>query len=239
MPSERRRFRFSLRTLVLLVLLCGSGYALWMHWGPWQEISVFPGHGAFAESERAGFSADGRTITFLFAWENSVKVSTIDVASGERIKLEVLPHRDVPNSLGSVWRDWYHPETDIELTATAIRPADLPPMDQDEWEGFAMHLNAADRLQLTRSDDGPQYLIREFPVRVGDVTFSKHGDMFAVVDWSSMCHVFRYRRPEAWTGITARPELWFTAVFFLALMGSIWKDRRSSAGPEQAKPDER
>src|SRR5438132_1372057 len=37
-----RRFRFSLRTLVCLALLCGSGVALWRNWEPWEITLRLP-----------------------------------------------------------------------------------------------------------------------------------------------------------------------------------------------------
>ena len=37
--SKLRRFRFSLRSLILLVALAGSGYGLWARWEPWVRMN--------------------------------------------------------------------------------------------------------------------------------------------------------------------------------------------------------
>jgi hypothetical protein len=53
------RLRFSLRTLVIFVLLCGSGFGLWYKWEPWYldskasaEISAMPPLWLLAHDER-------------------------------------------------------------------------------------------------------------------------------------------------------------------------------------------
>jgi len=42
-PKPKRLPRFSLRSLVLAVLLAGSGYGLWAGWEPWQRMAPIPG----------------------------------------------------------------------------------------------------------------------------------------------------------------------------------------------------
>ena len=57
------RFRFSLRTLLLAVLLIGSAVMLWQRWKPWLPVRTLGGH----ESEvfSAVFSPDGRKLLTL------------------------------------------------------------------------------------------------------------------------------------------------------------------------------
>ncbi|MCY3018476.1 MAG: hypothetical protein NTW87_05530 [Planctomycetota bacterium] len=43
--TPRRWFRFSLRTLVIFVLLVGSGMGLWWKWEPWVPVGVAPAIG--------------------------------------------------------------------------------------------------------------------------------------------------------------------------------------------------
>src|SRR5687768_9110130 len=38
--NPRRPFRFSLRTLLIGVLFCGSAGAVWKHWAPWRVDHV-------------------------------------------------------------------------------------------------------------------------------------------------------------------------------------------------------
>jgi WD40 repeat protein len=51
------RLRFSLRTLVIFVLLCGSGFGLWYRWEPWVVRAVIENG-----TEHAAFAPDGRII---------------------------------------------------------------------------------------------------------------------------------------------------------------------------------
>lgn len=57
------RFRFSIQTLTLAVLLLGSGGLLWKHWEPWRVCLRMPEHNAPVKV--AQFSPDGtRILTF-------------------------------------------------------------------------------------------------------------------------------------------------------------------------------
>jgi len=57
---KRRWFRFSLRTLILAILLIGSGATLWHHWEPWVLERTLYGH--TDEVCSASFSPDGNHI---------------------------------------------------------------------------------------------------------------------------------------------------------------------------------
>ena len=61
-PPKKRRFRlrYSLRSLLLFVLLVNSACLLWMRWEPWQVEHVLRGHKVPVLS--AAFSPDGRRI---------------------------------------------------------------------------------------------------------------------------------------------------------------------------------
>jgi WD40 repeat protein len=54
------RPRFTLRTLLIAVLLIGSGTTLWWHWRPWVQILQVDGHDA--GNQAVAFSPDGRWI---------------------------------------------------------------------------------------------------------------------------------------------------------------------------------
>jgi hypothetical protein len=55
-----RRWKFSLRTLLLFVLLIGAGGALYLRWEPWQPVLTLRPGGTFMKEAR--FSPDGRLI---------------------------------------------------------------------------------------------------------------------------------------------------------------------------------
>ncbi|MCY3017849.1 MAG: WD40 repeat domain-containing protein [Planctomycetota bacterium] len=57
---KRRWLRFSLRTLVIFVLLCGSGMGLWFHSAPWHLEKTIHAHDHSAMT--AYFSPDGKRI---------------------------------------------------------------------------------------------------------------------------------------------------------------------------------
>lgn len=57
---QRWRLRFSLRTLVVFVLLIGSTPALYLHYEPWRVGLTLHGHARFVRT--ASFSSDGRWI---------------------------------------------------------------------------------------------------------------------------------------------------------------------------------
>jgi WD40 repeat protein len=60
--GKGRRFRFSLRTLVIATLLAGSGMGLWWRWGPWTLAQTFRHSHAVAQ---VGFAPDGKSFFTL------------------------------------------------------------------------------------------------------------------------------------------------------------------------------
>ena len=64
-PAQPRRRlpRFSLRSLILLVALAGSGYGLWARWEPWVRGPVLKGHPGAVYT--AKFSPDGRYVAYV------------------------------------------------------------------------------------------------------------------------------------------------------------------------------
>lgn len=68
--------RFSLRTLILLVALCTSGYGLWFRWEPWAVIRVLEISG---KCQIVRFSTDGQEL--LASNLNNNTISRWDTAS--------------------------------------------------------------------------------------------------------------------------------------------------------------
>src|SRR5260370_7588398 len=71
--SARRRWfpRFSLLTLLVAVMLVGSGMMLWWHWEPWVLEHVLRGHSDKVIS--ATFSPDGRQIATV-SWDATARI---------------------------------------------------------------------------------------------------------------------------------------------------------------------
>ena len=106
MTSERRRFRFSLRTLVLFVAVCGSGYGLWVNWEPWQLVSVL--NQDSAEVFSAAYSPDGKRIVTA---SGDMTASIWDAADGK--PLAVLKGHSI-----APWSAAYSPDGKRIVTAS-------------------------------------------------------------------------------------------------------------------------
>src|SRR5688572_17164324 len=88
----RRWFHFSLRTLLLVVLLCGSGMALRWNWEPWGLERTLIGHSETVID--AAFAPDGQRIVTA---SRDTTARVWDAASGRQIaKLE--GHTDLVSS---------------------------------------------------------------------------------------------------------------------------------------------
>src|SRR5436853_405094 len=71
------RFRFSLRTLLLAVLLIGSGTTLWWNWEPWVlERRIASRHA------QVSFSPDGK---FLLGTGHGLIMDVWNVETGEQL----------------------------------------------------------------------------------------------------------------------------------------------------------
>ena len=79
-PGGPRRLvpRFSLRTLVVFMLLATSGTGLWWHWSPWYLSTVLPGSPVMALLDSAVFSPRGEKACLLHGGGYSV----LDLANG-------------------------------------------------------------------------------------------------------------------------------------------------------------
>ncbi|HLX63988.1 MAG TPA: hypothetical protein VKX17_22135 [Planctomycetota bacterium] len=68
LETMKLRFRFSLRTLLLAVLLIGSGATLWWNWGPWTVAFKITEPGPF---ECIKFSDDGSLLAVIYVKDAS------------------------------------------------------------------------------------------------------------------------------------------------------------------------
>ena len=81
-PPKKRRFRlrYSLRSLLLFVLLVNSACLLWMHWEPWTLETTLKGHTAQVNS--ATFSPDGKQVV---TGSHDFTACVWDTFTGERL----------------------------------------------------------------------------------------------------------------------------------------------------------
>ena len=77
---QLRRSAFSLRTLLLFVLLCGSSATLWWHWSPWVLEHTLVGHSKTVTD--AQFSPDGQRV---ITKSNDRSARVWDIETGRQI----------------------------------------------------------------------------------------------------------------------------------------------------------
>ena len=88
-PS-RRRIRFSLRTMLVAVLLLGSSISLWLNWQAWSRVSKLS---TPTDTVRfASFSEDSQRVIWV---GNAATVYVVDEATGAQIIAPGIPAGDV------------------------------------------------------------------------------------------------------------------------------------------------
>jgi len=196
--------RFSLRTLVLFLLLVTAGMGLWFRRQPSWEVARIvempkeppEAPGESEESyllETAAFSRDGRAVICTahgggaFAW---------GVSTGRR--LSVLPEMAPPVQRLPDGRSIMDSEFGLLV--------------------FAPDLGEAAFVEL---------LLRSTPF-YGNVSFSPDGNWIVGAN-SLEVVIFRRRRPERWWGVFWLWEFWLTAAFAAIFVWSVVRDRRRLA----------
>ncbi|MGD0088628.1 MAG: hypothetical protein ABSE73_01795 [Planctomycetota bacterium] len=280
-PGPKRPwFRYSLRTLLIFVLLIGSGMGLWWKWEPWKLTHQVETGG----TQCAAFSPDGELV--VLSLRNAV---VAELATGRIIThLSYDPGDYLDNPRWSSDGRWLSFKTALErcplgdtqswteypvaswdATSGSYRPTErgaelgygtivpLPGNSGDKWvvarttardgrtlqevPGPAVNLyskqNYSTKTETDLLADLRAPIQGEFGVYFGG-TISEDGNWIIVCsDRHQFAFVWHRRRPEYWWGLAWLPEFWLTAVFAVAFVWSVRRDRcddRRGAGPSSA-----
>ena len=236
--------RYSLRTLVVFLLLVTSAGWLWSHWEAWYKTasSETACEGLF---RHARFTDDGGAIEILASGltiltpESGVSEYHItplptrlyDARTGRL--LEAIPPATEPYETGR--------EGLSTLAARLPRAEDLFSPDRRRClETRVSGSLGATNLDLyvidTRTEAPLFFLEREAenPQAACWAAFSPCGNAIVAVGHDNAVRIYRRRRPEWWWGVFWLTEFWAT-VFLAGLFAwTVWRDRRALSRPAAA-----
>jgi len=205
-----RRFlpRFSLRTLVVFLLLVTSGVGLWVEEQQDLWISTTRLESTSPQFAKAAFSDDGeRLITELV--DGTIRVW--DIRAGEHLTKQHAPDEPLP-----------------ECPSVITSP--------DGRRTVVLHDSGAASIQDARNDDFLA-LLRASAWDVVYAAFSPDGKQVATVG-GTYTEVWRRRRPEWWWGVFWLWEFWLTVAFAGVFAWSVWRDRRALGNkPPSPRPE--
>jgi len=219
--------RFSLRTLVVFMLLCTSGLGLWWHWGPWYLKRVLAQPPDVVHIAR--FREGGRRAEVIFDGEGDYSTaSTYDVRTGQ-----LLERGRARDSIGKIHdlRDAAEGMADV-LAVHGLRRAELF-IDFETGERWGI------RIFDTRTETVIAEMRIEQTTLFGAVIsqFSPDGDRLLTYDMCAGAYLFARRRPEWWWGVFYLWEFRSTVAFAGMLVWSVIRDRSGLARPASALGD--
>jgi len=247
--------RFSLRTLVVFLLLVTAGMGLWWHWkSPWQIESAFKV--ALADTPFFVRLIDGaqrlEVVTGqVFGMHRGsdpavlkagleLQAHVYEVPTGKPLGSSELPTRWVLfESTGFMLDD---PEIESIQSAALISPDRVRRLQVAPFFSLAVPLTGrlSDGyypLSIVSTKNGKvlQVLEHDFSSRgtSGVLTrcscFSADGTRLATVGEDGWIHIWRRTRPEWWWWMFYLREFWLTAVFAGLFIWSVIRDRRRLA----------
>jgi len=222
--------RFSLRTLVVFLLLVTSGVGLWWHWEAWYRCCSMEAGQGYVRSIEFGQDASQLIVEHgplgdptgspvpTVQWTISKKVFDVSrcvqvsssapvdhVLSGEELAgFQEAPAVVSPNGLVTVI---YH--TTWALGLADVRTHEVLCVLGDAHGKTLVHPPCA------FSEDGRT-------LAVATVLMQEHLE-------DAVIHVFRRRRPEWWWGVFWLWEFWLTAALAAIFVWSVVRDRRRLA----------
>ena len=206
--------RFSLRTLVVFMLLVTSGVGLWWHWEPWYLHFEFHGSRRFPGMGR--FSKDGTSFYLIYKpkgkedkWQNFVR----SVWNAHSCKL--LSTDGEPTG----------PEEANPFSAVRI----LELADGRRSVAYGSRTMAAEAKLEIRDVSRQSALATLRPASSGPLALdvSSDGEQMLLTAMEGSLFLYRRRRPEWWWGVFWLKEFWLTAAFAGLFVWSVVRDRRA------------
>ena len=264
--AARWRPRYSLRTLVVFMLLATSMTAAWLSDPPWQVEAAF----------KMTLSHPAYFVRFLEGHDR------LEIITGDHTKHGwVLSDVDSgePSGTLSLLAHVYSTSTGLWLASQNVQGRGWP-VFLDEW-GWLLDDPGIDALQgaalvspdgsrclhvapfitiawpmtgrlsdgyypcrIARAEDGKvlQVLEHDFEQRgesgvlTGASCFSADGTKLVTVGTDKWVHVWRRTRPDRWWGVFWLGEFWMTAAFAMLLCWSILGDRRALRAAVDSAP---
>ena len=253
--------RFSLRTLVIFLLLVTAGMGLWWHWEAWCRMRSFhvtrslsgrhepsvrhtpAEEGGSAENGQVPGSPDSfRAHNIGYIMQDS----QLEAVCFDRV--EDL-HDASDDSVFSYRTRVFSARTgkQVDSRSGQVRKADLLTVwnvqvdsadgreaqsDCYEVDKFMVYTYGP-RERAPLAGVGP---FRFCPDSVEDAfAFSSTGTSLAVVEGGDTVHIYLRRRPEWWWGVFWLWEFWLTAAFAALLIWSLLRDRRRFAAAPVAR----
>ncbi len=227
--------RFSLRTLVVFLLLATSAFGLAYHFAPWYCERTLDGHAALVM--HTVFSNDGMR---LLTSDGEAATRTWDVETGvslgvmKRSPREVIPSfrgptaGPAPSRSREIWRALQGASSTPYFTYSATTSPGCGAVSPDETRVVTGDKTGA--LIMWDARTGRRLCTvgsHERGTLVIAADFSPSGRRLATGGVDRTARIWRRRRPEWWWGVFYLWEFWLTAAFAALFVWSIVRDRRS------------
>ena len=243
-PPKKPRFRlrYSLRSLLIFVLLVNCACLLWMHWAPWTLDTTLRGHAAQINS--VAFSPDGKR---LVTGSHDQAAIVWDVFTGKRLMV-------IKPEMGHVLHVGYS-RNGKRIFTSSSRMSVAWDAETGKLHGRAPQYYFKSLRWLSVSQDGTQYAIggNGRGVTIGKILqppkpawegkpiygwlahdaevlsldFSYDGKRLVTASKDGLAKIWRYRHPEQWWGLLYVPAFWMTLTLAALLVWSLLRDWRT------------
>ena len=234
--------RFSLRTLVVFLLLVTSGAGLWWHWEPWYQERSFSSPYPHPYPLLARFADSGRVVEvvtglFYMADDKPHDVILEDrrtyvTSTGEySVTKPVLGVNGLkPDEHGYVpYARFIDLRFGNRLSPDGTRELQLW-SESGEAVLYSLRgkpalwiVDRAAQLKLHRLDPG---VVWADVFTLAACSFSDDGERVVAAGGAAIV-IYRRRRPEWWWGVFWLWEFWLTTAFAGVFVWSVWRDRKA------------